>query len=88
MRNRVLAEGRSIPLSFGRVSEIEREQERIRENMARLPQNSPLHARHVKTLAEQEDELASIRDRTNKLRDQRSSQQKGLDRYLLSLEVE
>ncbi|MHC4952584.1 MAG: hypothetical protein ACYTGZ_01740 [Planctomycetota bacterium] len=71
-----------------RATEIEREQKRIRENMARLPQNSPLYARYVKTLTTQEDELASIRDRASKLRDQQSSQQEALDRYLLALEVE
>ena len=71
-----------------RVSEIEREQKRIRENMSRLTRNSPLYARYVKTLTEQEDELASIRDRASKLRDEQSTQQDALDRYLLLLDVE
>jgi len=71
-----------------RVSDIEREQKRIRENMARLAQNSQLYGRYVKTLTDQEDELAAIRDRMSKLRDRQSSEQEALDRYLLSLEVE
>jgi len=71
-----------------RVQEIGREQSRIRQNMVRLQQNSPLYARYVKTLTEQEDELASIRERAKTLRDQRTKRQEALDRYLLSLEVE
>jgi len=70
-----------------RVSEIEREQKRIRDNMARLAQNSTLYARYVKTLTDQEDELAAIRDRVSTLRDRQSSEQEALDRYLLALDV-
>ena len=70
-----------------RVQEIGREQSRIRQNMERLPRNSPLYARYVKTLTEQEDELASIRERAETFRDQRTKRQEALDRYLLSLKV-
>ncbi|HTZ52547.1 MAG TPA: hypothetical protein VMF68_12850, partial [Spirochaetia bacterium] len=45
-----------------RVAEIANDQARIRENMGRLSQSSDLYKRYVKTLSDEEDELAKLRD--------------------------
>ena len=67
-----------------RTREIGDEQARIRENLKTLPQNSPLYARYIATLTEQEDELEAIRKRLAELRDRRAAEQKALEDYLLS----
>jgi len=68
-----------------RVREIDQEQRRIRENMARLAQNSPLYARYVEKLTKQEDELETLRKEIVALRDRRGQQQKTLDDYIANL---
>jgi hypothetical protein len=69
------------------VGEIHKEQERIRENMARLDRNSPLYSRYVKELTDQEDQLSQSRDKIEQLRDQEAKQRTALDEFLASIEV-
>jgi hypothetical protein len=71
-----------------RVNEITQEQGRIRENMAKLNQNSELYTRYVKKLDEQETALESLRQEIEQLRTTEATQQKELNDYLLALDVE
>ena len=50
-----------------RVAEIGNDQGRIRANMDRLSQGSDLYKRYLKTLSDEEDELAKVRDDIAKL---------------------
>ena len=59
-----------------RVGEIAQDQGRIRANMDRLAQTSELYKRYVKTLGDEEDELARLTDEIAKLRDQEAAQNK------------
>ena len=59
-----------------RVGEIAQDQARIRANMERLAQTSELYKRYVKTLGDEEDELARLTDEIAKLRDQEAAQNK------------
>ena len=70
-----------------RVSEISNDQSRIRQNMDRLNQTSDLYKRYVKTLSDEEDELARLSDGIAKLRDQEASQRKEIDSFIQSLDV-
>jgi len=70
-----------------RVSEIGNDQSRIRANMDRLSQGSDLYKRYVKTLSEEEDELAKLRDDIAKLRDLEAAQRKAVADYIQTLEV-
>jgi len=70
-----------------RVVEIGKDQARIRENMDRLSQSSDLYKRYVKTLTEEEDELAKLREEIAKLRDQESAQRKEVNAFILSVEA-
>jgi hypothetical protein len=70
-----------------RVSEIANDQGRIRDNMDRLSQNSDLYKRYVKTLTDEEDELAKLRDDIAKLRDLEASQRRDVSSFVQSLEV-
>ena len=70
------------------VAEISREQTRIRENMGKLAQNSDLYTRYVKKLDQQETELDDLRKKIEALKDTEARQQRELNDYLGSLEVD
>jgi DNA repair ATPase RecN len=70
-----------------RVNEIVNDQTRIGANMERLSQSSDLYKTYVKTLTDQEGELARLREEIAKLRDQEASQRKVVDAFIQSLEV-
>ena len=70
-----------------RVSDIGSDQSRIRANMERLSQSSDLYKRYVKTLSDEEDELAKLRDDVAKLRDLETAQRKDVADYIQTLEV-
>ena len=70
-----------------RVSDISNDQSRIRANMDRLSQGSDLYKRYVKTLSEEEDELAKLRDDIARLRDTEAAQRKAVSDYIQTLEV-
>ena len=70
-----------------RVAEIGNDQARIRENMGRLSQSSDLYKRYVKTLSDEEDELAKLRDDIATLRAQEAAQGKAITDYIQGLEV-
>jgi hypothetical protein len=70
-----------------RINEITADQGRIRQNMDRLSQTSDLYKRYVKTLSDEEDELARIADNVAKLRDLEASQRKDVGDFIQSLEV-
>jgi hypothetical protein len=70
------------------VAEISQEQTRIRENMGKLAQNSDLYTRYVKKLDQQETELDDLRKKIEALKDTEARQQRELNDYLGSLEVD
>jgi predicted nucleic acid-binding Zn-ribbon protein len=70
-----------------RVSDISNDQSRIRANMDRLSQGSDLYKRYVKTLSDEEDELAKLRDDIAKLRDAETAQRKAVADFIQTLEV-
>lgn len=71
-----------------RSKEIGEEQRRIRENMARLPQNSELYARYVGVLGQQETELDKLRVETENQRNTEARQRRELQDFLLGLEID
>ena len=70
-----------------RVRDISADQDRIRANMDRLSQSSELYKKYVKTLTDQEEEIAKLRDQAALLRDQEASQKKDVETYILSIDV-
>jgi hypothetical protein len=71
-----------------RIKEITEEQGRIRENMARLAQNSELYGRYTAKLNQQETEIESLRTEIQTQRSAEEKQRQELNDYLLSLEIE
>jgi hypothetical protein len=70
-----------------RVADIGNDQSRIRSNMDRLSQGSDLYKRYVKTLSEEEDELAKLRDDIAKLRDLEAAQRKDVAAFIQTVEA-
>jgi hypothetical protein len=71
-----------------RLAEISQEQTRIRENMARLTQNSELYQRYVKKFDEQETEFERLRGESAKLKEREAARQREFNEYLSKLELE
>jgi hypothetical protein len=71
-----------------RLTEIGQEQARIRENMARLSQNSELYQRYVKKFDEQETEFERLRGEAAKIKQQEAARQRQLSEFLSNLELE
>ncbi|MEM9754162.1 MAG: hypothetical protein AAF916_12380, partial [Planctomycetota bacterium] len=69
------------------VADITREQDRIRNNMARLDRNNALYKRYVEKLDAQETQLETIGNTAEDLREQRERQQNELIQYLESIEI-
>lgn len=70
------------------IAEISQEQTRIRENMGKLAQNSDLYARYIKKLDQQETELDDLRKKIEGLKDAEAGQERELNDYLGSLDVD
>jgi hypothetical protein len=70
-----------------RVNEINNDQSRIRQNMDRLAQTSDLYRQYVKTLTDEETELAQLRSDIAKLRDQEAAQRRDLASFIQSVDV-
>jgi hypothetical protein len=71
-----------------RVNEISVEQDRIRRNMAGLPQNSELYGRYVKKLDDQETEIEKLRKELAAKRAEEDAARKALDEFLVGLDIE
>jgi chromosome segregation ATPase len=69
------------------MQDIYREQARIRDNLGRIEKGSTLYNRYVKTLSDQEDQLATLTDALGKARTEEAARQKDVDSFLQNLEV-
>ena len=70
------------------ISDISNEQARIRANMGSVSQTSELYNSYVKQLTEQETDLKTLRKDIETLKDSETKQQRALDDYILTLDVE
>jgi len=70
-----------------RIREMTQEQSRIRDNMAKLPQNSDLYARYVKKLDQQETEIDKLRKEIETLKTTEEEQRRELNDFLLGLDI-
>lgn len=71
-----------------RLTTIDQDQNRIRQNMSQLDRNSELYLRYVKKFGEQEDELEKLRGQVVEKQGQIDALQKALNDYLSELTVE
>lgn len=71
-----------------RKSQLFDDQEQIRKNLTKVPKTSKLHARYLKKLEAQEDEIDKIEDELDKLREQEDARRKELEEFIAGLELE
>lgn len=71
-----------------RLAEIGQEQNRIRENMTRLAQNSELYQRYVKKFDEQETEFERLRGESANLKEREAVRQREFNDYLSKLDLD
>lgn len=66
---------------------IDQEQKRIRDNMAQLPKDSDLYRRYVTKFTAQEDQIEGLRTQVTTTIEEEQKLRKGLDDYLIGLEL-
>lgn len=71
-----------------KIESIERDQERIRQNMAQLDRASDLYKQYVQKLTQQEREIEGARERIERLQKQISDAQQALNDYIQGLNIE
>ncbi|WP_337288378.1 hypothetical protein [Candidatus Methylomirabilis sp.] len=71
-----------------RTKDITQEQGRIRENMAKLAQNSELYNRYVGKLNQQETDIENLRKEIESLKTVEDRQKRELNDYLLGLDLD
>lgn len=71
-----------------KIESIERDQERIRQNMAQLDRASDLYKQYVQKLTQQEREIEGARERIERLQKQISDAQQALNEYIQGLNIE
>jgi len=69
------------------INAIGQEQARIRENMGRLERTSDLYARYVQKFSQQESRIETLREEIAQRQTQEQQARKGLDEFLLQLDV-
>ncbi|GJL65392.1 MAG: hypothetical protein NPIRA05_03630 [Nitrospirales bacterium] len=71
-----------------RITNMAKDQKRIRDNMHRLSQQNQLYTRYVKKLHAQETELETIQQEIDALVKKEISQKQALDEYVMGLEID
>lgn len=66
---------------------IHREQQRIRDNLARVPRDSDLHRRYLEKLGEQEDEMERLLAASETTREALEASRNALADYIRSLDI-
>jgi len=87
LRDTVDAHQRRLQELEGERNTIHREQQRIRDNLARIPRDSDLHKRYMKKLDAQEDKLETILAQTEETRDAFNAANKALGDYVRGLDI-
>lgn len=88
LRNRVSQTAADRGRKEQHVNEITQEQARIRENMKVLNQNSEVYKNYEKEFVQQDNDIKTARKEIEGIRATEAKQQKDLNDYLLSLDIE
>ena len=87
LQGEVTAAAASVRTVEQGISDIEREQQRIRANMGVLAQNSDLYRRYVADLTAQEDRLIELRRDLQAARSREQQARQALERFIAGLRV-
>ena len=87
-RTKLAETGKELMEAKQQIKDIGTDQVRIRADMERLPQNSPLFQRYLKKLDGQETQIEQIQEKIATLRQQEDGQRKKYEAFLESLDIE
>ena len=87
LRDTVDGHQRRLKELEGERNLIHQEQQRIRDNLARIPRDSDLHKRYMKKLDVQEDKLETILASTEDTREKFNAANKALGDYIRGLDI-
>ena len=88
MQSEIAALNTQLQEKNTRITEIEQEQNRIRQNMAQLDRNSALYKQYVEKFALQEAEFDKLREEARGLRENIDAKQKALQDYMMGLDIQ
>jgi hypothetical protein len=88
LREKVSQAAQDVAREQRLLADIERDQNRMRQNMAQVPPSSEAYKKYVKKFDEQEEQIDALRKKINGLNDKRDSCQRELDGYLGSLDID
>ena len=71
-----------------KIQSIEQDQNRIRQNMSRVPRETDLYRRYLKKFTEQEDQVETLREKVGECTEKEHQLRKARDEYLMKLSVE
>jgi hypothetical protein len=77
-----------IATSIQRIQTITTDQKRIRDNLRETPKESPLFAKYLKTLEDQEKEMDDLQAKLKKLHGDEATTRTNFDTYLANLSAE
>ena len=87
-RTKLAETGKELMEAKQQIKDIGTDQVRIRADMERLPQNSPLFQRYLKKLDGQETQIEQLQEKIATLRQQEDGQRKKYEAFLESLDIE
>jgi chromosome segregation ATPase len=70
------------------LTDIERDQQRIRANLKETPPTAQAYRKYLAKLDSQETEVDALRDQIKKFQDEQLARQKDYDAFLANLDVE
>ena len=79
--------GREVGRLEGRLAAISKGQQRIRDNLSRVPRGGALHNRYLRKLDEQEDEIEKRQGQLETARDALEAARGGLSKYVGALSL-
>ena len=88
LRSKVSESQQMVAREQKQLADIERDQNRMRQNLAQVPPSSEAYKKYVKKFDEQEEQIDAVRKKIAQLDDKRDAAQQQLDNYLVSLDIE
>jgi hypothetical protein len=88
LKHKIAATQQDIAQQQGRLDDIRKDQQRLRENLKTVPPESEAYKRYVKKFDTQETEIEQLQDTVKKLQEKELQQRKDYDAFLANLTVE
>jgi hypothetical protein len=88
LKGKISETARELALAQQKLTDLERDQTRIRANLKETPEGAAAYKKYLNKLDAQEGEIDKLNARIKELREAESTQRKEYDRYLANLTIE